>query len=87
MAHISEYEVETKFIDRLESIGYEYVELKNYNDVIDNFREQLTRFNEAKIKEAKGSASLSDAEFERVLIYLDNKSVYESAKILRDKYV
>ena len=87
MAHISEYEVETKFIDRLESIGYEYVELKNYNDVIDNFREQLIRFNEAKIKEAKGSASLSDAEFERVLIYLDNKSVYESAKILRDKYV
>ena len=52
MAHISEYEVETKFIDRLESIGYEYVELKNYNDVIDNFRKQLTRFNEAKIKEA-----------------------------------
>ena len=87
MAHISEYEVETKFIDRLESIGYEYVELKNYDDVINNFREQLTRFNEAKIKEAKGSAALSDAEFERVLIYLDNKSVYESAKILRDKYV
>ena len=87
MAHISEYEVETKFIDRLESIGYEYVELKNYDDVINNFRDQLTRFNEAKIKEAKGSASLSDAEFERVLIYLDNKSVYESAKILRDKYV
>ena len=87
MAHISEYEVETKFIDRLESIGYEYVELKNYDDVINNFRDQLTRFNEAKIKEAKGSAALSDAEFERVLIYLDNKSVYESAKILRDKYV
>ena len=87
MAHISEYEVETKFIDRLESIGYEYAELKNYKDVIDNFREQLVRFNEAKIKEAKGSATLSDAEFERVLIYLDNKSVYESAKILRDKYV
>ena len=87
MAHISEYEVETKFIDRLESIGYEYVELKNYKDVIDNFRDQLIRFNEAKIKEAKGSAALSDAEFERVLIYLENKSVYESAKILRDKYV
>ena len=29
MPHISEYEVETKFIDRLESIGYEYVELRN----------------------------------------------------------
>ena len=28
MPHISEYEVETKFIDRLESIGYEYIEMK-----------------------------------------------------------
>jgi type I restriction enzyme R subunit len=27
------------------------------------------------------------AEFNRVLIHLENKSVYESAKILRDKYV
>ena len=36
MSHISEYEVETKFIDRLESIGYEYIELKNYDDVLDN---------------------------------------------------
>ncbi len=87
MAHISEYEVENKFIDRLESIGYEYVDLKHYNDVLDNFRAQLIRFNAAKLTEAKGSATLSDAEFERVLIYLDNKSVYESAKILRDKFV
>ena len=87
MAHISEYEVETKFIDRLESIGYEYVELKNYDDVLDNFRTQLIIFNKTKITEAKGTADLSDAEFNRVLIHLDNRSVYESAKILRDKYV
>ncbi len=87
MPHISEYEVETKFIDRLESIGYEYIELKNYDDVLDNFKNQLIKFNESKLKESKGSASLSDAEFNRVLIHLDNKSVYESAKILRDKYV
>ena len=87
MPHISEYEVETKFIDRLESIGYEYVELKNYNDVLDNFKAQLIRFNMSKIVEAKGEASLSDSEFNRILIHLENKSVYESAKILRDKYV
>ncbi len=30
----SEYEVESKFIERLESIGYEYVELKNYDAVL-----------------------------------------------------
>ena len=87
MGHISEYEVETKFIDRLESIGYEYIELKNYDDVLANLKEQLVSFNESKIKEVKGEAELSEAEFKRVLIHLDNKSVYESAKILRDKYV
>ncbi len=87
MPHISEYEVETKFIDRLESIGYEYVELKDYGEVLDNFKAQIVKFNENKLIEAKGSASLSDTEFDRVLIHLDNKSVYESAKILRDKYV
>ena len=87
MAHISEYDVETKFIDRLESIGYEYVELKNYDDVLKNLRSQIIRFNEKKLIEAKGSAELSDSEFGRILIHLDNKSVYESAKILRDKYV
>ncbi len=87
MAHISEYEVETKFIDRLESIGYEYVDLKNYDDVLSNFKTQLEKFNTSKINEAKGTNSLSDAEFNRILIHLDNKSVYESAKLLRDKFV
>lgn len=86
MPHISEYEVETKFIDRLESIGYKYVELKNYDDVLANFREQLSKFNIDKLK-ACGVEELSDAEFNRVMIHLDNKSVYESAKLLRDKYV
>lgn len=87
MPHISEYEVETKFIDRLESIGYEYIEMKNYQDVLDNFKSQLIKFNGEKITAAKGEASLSESEFNRVLIHLENKSVYESAKILRDKYV
>ena len=32
MAHISEYEVENLFIDRLESIGYEFVALRDYHE-------------------------------------------------------
>ncbi len=83
----SEYEVESKFIERLEAIGYEYVDLKNYDDVISNFRSQLAKFNETKLVEQKGVAEFSDAEFNRILIHMDNKSVYESAKIIRDKYV
>ena len=38
----SEYDVEIKFIEKLESIGYEFIQLKNYDDVISNFRKQLT---------------------------------------------
>ena len=87
MGHISEYEVETKFIDRLESIGYEFIELKNYHEVLDNLRAQLIKFNAAKLTEAKGSANLSDTEFDRVKRYLEGHTVYESAKILRDKFV
>ena len=87
MPHVSEYDVETKFIDRLESIGYDYVDLKDYSGVIANFRKQMAAFNAPKRMEAKGEAALSEAEFDRVMIHLDNHSVYESAKLLRDKYV
>lgn len=83
----SEYEVESLFIDRLEGLGFDYVELNNYDDVLLNFKDQVSKFNEKKLIEAKGEGRLSDAEFSRLLIYVDNKSVYESAKILRDKYV
>ena len=83
----SEYDVEVKFIDRLESIGYEYIELKNYDDVIANFRNKLALFNSDSLIEAKGEASFSDSEFDRIMIHVDNKSVYESAKIMRDKYI
>lgn len=87
MGAISEYQVEDRFIQRLQSIGYEFVELKNYDDVLKNFRTQLCKFNSEKLIEKKGVAELSDKEFERLLIYVDNKSVYESAKIMRDKYI
>lgn len=82
----SEYEVEDLFIDRLESIGYKYIELNNYDQVVDNFRKQLEIFNREKLIEAKGAAEFSDAEFNRIMIHVDNHTVYESAKILRDKF-
>lgn len=83
----SEYEVESLFIERLESIGYNFVEMSNYDDVIANFRKQLALFNADKLIEKKGTAEFSDAEFNRIMIHVDNHTVYESAKILRDKYV
>ena len=87
MPHISEYEVEAKFIERIESLGYTFAPLNNYDDVLANFRLQLSKFNAKKLTEAKGEASFSDKEYQRVLNHVENKTVYESAKILRDQYV
>ncbi len=36
---------------------------------------------------AKGGTPLSDKEFERILVHIKGKSVYESAMSLRDKYI
>ena len=87
MVHVSEYDAENLFIDRLESIGYEFVQMRDYDDVVANFRKQLAAFNAEKLTETKGEATFSDAEFGRVMIHVNNHSVYESAKIIRDKYV
>lgn len=87
MGRISEYEVEELFIKRLEGIGYEFINLKNYDDVIHNLRLQLEKFNADKLLEKKDTAEFSDSEFNRLMIHLDNHTVYESAKILRDQYV
>ena len=51
MAHIFEYQVEKLFINRLQEIGYDFVELNNYADVISNFRLQLAKFNARKLEE------------------------------------
>lgn len=83
----SEYEVETLFIDRLQEMEYKYVNLKNYDDVLANFRQQLCRVNKEKLIEKKGCAELSDSEFAKVILRLDNHTIYESAKLLREQWV
>ena len=83
----SEYEVETLYIDRLIDMGYEFIHMDNYDDVCRNFRQQFCKLNSEKLIEAKGIAELSDSEFDRVMIRLENHTIYESAKILREKWV
>lgn len=83
----SEYQVEELYIDRLVDMGYEFVEMKNYDDVCSNFRKQFCKLNAKELISAKGVAELSNAEFDRVMIRLENHTVYESAKILREKWV
>ena len=83
----SEYEVEELYIDRLDAMGYTFIDLKNYEDVCRNFRNQFCLLNSRELISAKGIAELSDAEFDRVMLRLNNHTIYESAKILREEWI
>ena len=79
----SEAELENQLIKQLNEQDYASVEINDYDALLANFREQFCRFNEAKL----GAKPLSDKEWERLTNYMLGNSVFESAKILRDKYV
>lgn len=83
----SEYETESLYIERLIDMGYDFVSLKNYSDVCSNFKIQFCKLNYDELVNAKHNATLSNAEFDRVMIRLENRTVYESAKNLREKWV
>ena len=83
----TEYEVEDIFINQLKEQGYSYVDMANYDDVLANFREQFCKVNAKALIEAKGAAELSDGEFNKILLRLENHTIYESAKILREKWI
>lgn len=83
----TEYEVEEIFINQIKEQGYSYVDMANYDDVLANFRVQFCKMNEKALIEAKGIAELSDSEFDKIMLRLDNHTIYESARILREKWV
>ena len=83
----TEYEVERIFIEQLVEQGYSFIHMANYDDVLANFCMQFCRVNKKALVEAKGVAELSDSEFDKILLRLENHTIYESAKILREKWV
>lgn len=82
MSYQSEAELEQKLIEQLKNQNYETVSLDDYSAVLDNFKVQFEKFNAAKLDKP-----LSKKEWERIFNHLNGKSIFESAKILRDKYV
>ncbi len=84
---MTEYEVEEIFINQLKEQGYPYVDIANCDDVFDNFRKQFYKVNSKALIEAKGIVKLSDSEFDKIMLRLENNTIYESAKILRKKWV
>lgn len=82
MGYQSEAELELQFIDQLNKQGYSTVFIPDYDTLVENFKVQFETFNADKLDNP-----LTDKEWERILNLMLGKSVFQSAKILRDKFV
>ncbi|WP_331527107.1 type I restriction endonuclease subunit R [Blautia sp.] len=83
MGYQSEAELENQLIKQLINQDYVSVQINNYDQLLENFRIQFAEFNKDKL----GDNPLSDKEWDRLLNYMLGRTVFESAKVLRDKYV
>ncbi|MCZ4237683.1 type I restriction endonuclease subunit R [Staphylococcus equorum] len=83
MGYQSEYGLEENVVKQLQELGYERVSLRNETQLKENFRRILNERNADKLE----GTPISDSEFKRIMIDISDKSVFESAQILRDKYV
>ncbi|PTL06212.1 type I restriction endonuclease subunit R [Staphylococcus gallinarum] len=83
MGYQSEYGLEENVVKQLQDLEYERVSLRNEAQLKENFRRILNERNADKLE----GTPISDSEFKRIMIDISDKSVFESAQILRDKYV
>ena len=83
MGYQSEAELEDNLIKKLGTQKYPYVKIEDYDALVENFREQINKFNADVLKEN----DLSDTEFTRLINYLSGKSVFQCAKQFRDQFV
>ncbi|MDQ1005428.1 type I restriction enzyme R subunit [Neobacillus niacini] len=81
MAYQPEAELEKDLHTQLVNQGYKAVKIADYDALLANFKQQLNTFNEPKLN----GQPLTDKEFNRILTLIEGKSIYDSAKILRDK--
>lgn len=68
--------LENNLITQLVQLGYERVSVTNDAELVANFKVQLERLNEVK---------LSDHEFKQILNNINKGSIFNRAKILRDR--
>lgn len=82
MAYQSEAALEQQLIEQLNRQEYHSIAIPDYKALIENFKIQFESFNSAKL-----DTPITDKEWERVFNILLGKSIFQSAKILRDKFV
>ncbi len=81
----TEQALENNLIARLTSNGYERVTIKDKDELLANFKQQIELHNKKRLIET-GEETLSDEEFKRIIIHLEGGSTFQKAKKLRDKY-
>ena len=77
MSTQSEAVLEDNLIKRLVNSGYERVKIKNEDELNANFKIQLEKLNKCQ---------LTDEEFNKILLFLDQGSIFDKAKKLRDHF-
>ena len=81
----SEEALENGLIATLQDLSYEYVHIKEEDNLYKNFKAQLEKHN-AKALERIGRTTFTDKEFEKICIYLEGGTLFEKSKKLRDLY-
>lgn len=77
----SEAELEQALIEKLQQGGYEYLLLRNEQQMLANLRKQLEIHNNLQ------SSPLTDNEFKQILTHLKNENtVFKRAEVLRGRY-
>lgn len=77
----SESKLEDRMIDQLRKQGYNYVEIKDVKELEKNFRKQINQHNKVVLN----GKELSDKEFEKLMLKISGKSIFQTAKELRQK--
>ena len=81
----SEAALENGLIATLQQMNYEYVQIEEEKNLRTNFKSQLEKHNRKRLKEI-GRTEFTEAEFEKILIYLEGGTRFEKAKKLRDLF-
>lgn len=77
----SEQQLENNLIDQLKNLEWDFVTIKDEEDMLNNLRQQLYAHNYKTL----GGKEFTDGEFNKILNHINKGTVFERAKILRDK--
>lgn len=81
----SEAALENGLIATLQQMNYEYVQIEEEKNLRTNFKSQLEKNNRKRLEEI-GRTEFTEAEFDKILIYLEGGTRFEKAKKLRDLF-